>query len=65
MSYCVFVRNWWRPNKAYPNGLEPCVGRKRVLAKRLTYDEARRMCEEYNRTHNPGRLSRKAEFMEN
>lgn len=60
--YDVFVRTWWRKNPAWPNGLEPCPGRKRYLARRVTWAEARRMCEEYNTTHNPGRLSRKAEF---
>ena len=58
--YTVFVRNWYRRE----NGrIVPAYGaRKTTLAKNLTYDEARRMCENYNTTHNPGALSRKAEF---
>lgn len=59
-SYKVFVRNWWR----LENGqLVPDPGaRKTTIATRCTYDEARRICDEYRATHNPGRLSRKAEF---
>ena len=59
--YKVFIRNWWRME----NG-------KRVpdpSARKYTYDEcicteeeARELCQEYNRTHNPGKLSRKAEY---
>lgn len=60
--YNVFVRNWWRRNPAWPDGLEPYPGRKRYLRRGLTYAEARRMCIDYNDTHKPGRLSRKAEF---
>ncbi len=59
-SYRVFVRNWWR----IENGVRvPNPGaRKTTLAKRCTYDEAYQMCQEYAKTHKPGRLSRKAEF---
>ena len=63
MSYRVFVRNWWKRNPNYPGGLEPCPGRKTVIRRRVdTAEEARRICREYNDTHDPGRLSRKAEF---
>jgi hypothetical protein len=59
--YTVFVRNWWKKG---PRGREPNPGaRKTTIAKNVrTEEEARRMCEEYNRTHKPGPLSRKAEF---
>lgn len=59
-SYRVFVRNWWRVE----NGrLVPDSGdRKTTLARHMTRDEAYAMCQEYARTHKPGRLSRKAEF---
>ena len=60
--YRVFVRNWWRDNPNYPNGLEPSPGRKYTLDYVYTEKEARNMCREYNNTHNPGRLSRKAEY---
>ena len=62
--YNVFVRNWWTPNAAYPNGLEPCPGRKTYVRKHVTYSDARAICQRYNETHKPGRLSRKAEFEE-
>ena len=62
MSYRVFVRDWWR----YENGRKvPNPGaRKTTLARVDTYEEARELCEEYNRMHEPGPLSRKAEFTE-
>jgi len=61
-TYKVFVRDWWRME----NGVRvPNPGaRKHTLATRLSYDEAREMCREYNATHKPGILSRKAEFDE-
>ena len=63
MSYSVFVRNWWKENSSWPNGLEPHAGaRKTYLAHGLARDSAYEMCQEYNSTHKPGRLSRKAEF---
>lgn len=65
MSYRVFVRNWWKRNPAWPKGLEPDGGaRKTTLARGLTFEEARERCREYNGTHDPGPLSRKAEFEE-
>jgi hypothetical protein len=61
--YAVFVRTWWRSNPSWPNGLEPCAGKKRYLRRRIaTEEEARRICRQYNDTHEPGRLSRKAEY---
>ncbi len=61
-SYRVFTRTWWRRNPDWPGGREPSPGRKHTLAQRLTYEEARATCQRYNATHNPGPLSRKAEF---
>lgn len=61
--YRVFVRNWWKRNKDYPGGRKPCAGRKTTIqAKVETVDEARTICKQYNDTHEPGFLSRKAEF---
>jgi hypothetical protein len=59
-SYRVFVRNWWR----WESGTRvPDPGaRKTTLARGCTYEEARRLCEAYAKTHKPGPLSRKAEF---
>ena len=64
MSYKVFVRDWWRDNPSWPNGLEPDAGKKTILGNVRTKDEAIRMCRKYNATHKPGRYLRKAEFME-
>ncbi|MBU1621881.1 MAG: hypothetical protein KJ604_20690 [Gammaproteobacteria bacterium] len=61
-SFAVFVRTWWRRNPSYPCGLEPCPGRKRYLGRRLTEEEARTLARQYNATHDPGRLSKKAEY---
>jgi hypothetical protein len=65
-SYRVFVRNWWRWDRAPFSGARVRVpdpgARKTTLATHCTYDEARAMCEQYAQTHKPGPLSRKAEF---
>jgi len=62
--YDVFTRTWWKVNMGWPNGLEPHTGPKTYLAYDLTEAEARAVCREYNDTHNPGTLSRKAEYEE-
>lgn len=64
-NYIVFTRTWWKTNPNYPNGLEPNLGRKKVLRRGLTRDEARQMCTEWNSNNNPGKLSRRAEFESN
>lgn len=59
----VFVRDWWRVE----NGkLVPAPGaRKTTLYSRVqTEEEARRIAQDYNVTHKPGKLSRKAEYEE-
>ncbi len=63
--YKVFVRNWWQNNPQWPNSLEPDGGaRKTTIGEVKTQEDARIMCKAYNSTHKPGRLSRKAEYME-
>lgn len=63
--YNVFTRNWWKNNDNWPNGLEPDPSaRRHHLDCGLSEDEAQAMCREWNRTHPPGRLSRKAEYEE-
>ena len=75
----VFVRNWWRyagkGESGTPGGIlglptprevvaDPRA-RKHTLATQIrTEDEARAIAREYNRTHKPGPLSRKAEYDE-
>jgi hypothetical protein len=65
-SYKVFVRNWWRWERSTTSKVKvPDPGaRKTTIATRCTYEEALRICQEYAKTHNPGPLSRKAEFTE-
>jgi len=59
-SYRVFTRTWWRRE----NGrLVPDPGaRKTTLATHCTEAEALALCKRYRETHEPGPLSRKAEF---
>jgi len=65
MTYRIFTRIWWRNNPSWPNGLEPFAGPKHTLISRVaTEAEARRICQEWNATHKPGRLARKAEYEE-
>ena len=60
----MFHQTWWVENPSWPNGLEPCLGRRKPIAKVETEEEARELCREWNRTHKPGRLSDKAEYEE-
>lgn len=58
--YRVFTRNWY---KYYHGTLVPNPGaRKQTIARNVTYSTAIDICHVYNSTHNPGKLSRKAEF---
>jgi hypothetical protein len=62
--YRVFTRTWWKRNPAWPHGREPQPGRKHTIARGVSFEEARAICQRYNATHDPGFLSRKAEFEE-
>ena len=63
MAFEVFVRNWWIRDASHPERRVPGPGRKTVIHRRVeTAEEARRLCKEYNDNHEPGFLSRKAEF---
>jgi hypothetical protein len=64
MKYNVFHRTWWKENPGWYRGMEPQMGKKHYLAHGVSYDEARKLCADYNETHAPGRLSDKAEFEE-
>lgn len=64
--YDVFIRNWYRygPRSQF-TGKRAIIlgpGRKTYRARGITWSQAREMCERYNSTHNPGKLSRKMEF---
>ena len=61
--YTVFHRTWWIENPEWPNGLDPCAGEETVIQQNIpTAEEAQAVCRVWNDTHDPGRLSRKAEF---
>ncbi len=62
MAFKIFTRTWWRNNKDWPDGLEPHAGRRRTLTTVQTEEEARDLCQAWNASHAPGRLSRKAEY---
>ena len=65
MSYRVFTRTFWKYNKNKPGGREPHLGRKTTICKRVeTVKEAQDICRAWNDSHDPGPLSRKAEFEE-
>ncbi len=57
--YNVFVRNWYRREAGR---IVPGAGRKTYLERNVSGERARAICAEYNSTHKPGPLSRKAEF---
>ena len=61
-KYNVFHRTWWKRNKSYPDGREPYPGKKYYIAKGVSYNIAREICDEWNSEHDPGFLSDKAEF---
>ena len=59
----VFNRTWWTDNPEWPDGLEPCPGRKTYIKRGVqTEEEARAICADWNAKHKPGRYSRKAEY---
>ena len=62
-GYKVYHRTWWTNNPSWPNGLEPGAGRKTTIRARVdTIEQARDIAQVWNANHEPGRLSRKAEF---
>ena len=61
-TYDVFHRTWWKENPEWPDGREPGAGERTYIAHGVTEAEARAICKEWNATHDPGFLSRKAEY---
>lgn len=61
-NFTVFTRTFWKKNDNWPGGREPHLGRKTVIGHATSREKAVEMCEDYNNTHSPGFLSRKAEF---
>lgn len=66
--FTIFVRSWWK-YKTDLYGRKTLVpnpgARRTVIATRNTEQEARDYCQDYNNTHKPGPLSRKAEYTSN
>lgn len=67
IAYRCFVRNWWRWETGRFGGREkvPNPGARRSYlphARYATEEEAQARCAEWNNKHNPGPLSRKAEY---
>lgn len=59
--YYVFTRTWW----SMENGRRvPGAGKRSMRGhpRNLSFAEAQAYCREWNATHKPGPLSRKAEF---
>ena len=62
-KFRVFTRTWWAENEAWPNGVEPCAGMKRTIARNIaSEDEARDIAQTWNAGHEAGRYSLKAEY---
>ena len=66
-QYKVFRRTWWRENPSWPNGLEPCPGKRRYVRGAAFNNEvdARAYCQRRNtepRTARQERLSLKFEY---
>jgi hypothetical protein len=59
--YNVFTRTWWRMEDGKR---VPGAGRKTYLGRHLIFEDARTIAKQYNETHEPGPLSRKAEIEE-
>lgn len=63
-GYTVFVRNWWKKDRNGDLVPDP-LANKSVKKTGLTLEEAQKYCKEWNETHNPGVLDRKAEYTSN
>ena len=71
--FTVFVRNWWKYAPGVVNSLDPSLNglepdpsaEKTQLCVFDTEEEAQAYAMEYNKTHQPGPLSRKAEYTSN
>lgn len=59
----VFVRNWYKKNDNWPNGIEPTFNApKHYLKLDVSRDEAIKLCKEYNDNNEAGVLCKRAEF---
>jgi hypothetical protein len=59
----VYKRAWWKENPEWYNGLEPDGNARKYTLKFCdTEEEAREYAIRWNKTHDAGRLSVKAEY---
>jgi len=58
----VFHRNWWKRDPLHKGVKIPGPGRKTHICYANSEAEARAVCKRWNSSHEPGVLSRKAEF---
>jgi len=64
MAYFCFHRTWWRYNPEWPNNREPQAGDPTRIAVVEDEQEAVNICRNWNKLHDPGKYSRKAEYTE-
>ena len=62
MSFQTFTRTFWKLDKNSPDGRSPSIGHAYPLEIVYTEEEAIKVCLEWNATHEPGILSKKAEY---
>lgn len=63
-KYRVFHRTFWKRNSSFPGGREPYLGPKHTITTVATEEAAQDVCRVWNKNHDPGPLSDKAEFEE-
>lgn len=63
-KFRVFHRVWWKANPTWPNGKEPHAGKKYTINYFETEESARACAMAWNAAHDPGPMSRKAEYEE-
>lgn len=62
--YQIFIRSWYKKDSV-TGKMKPHIGRKKVIGYAKNVEDARKICKEYNESHNPGPTGRKAEFTSN
>lgn len=62
-KYQIFHRKWWKHNEDWPDAKEPSAGEtKYKIGYAETEEQARKMCKEWNETHEEGKYSDRAEY---
>lgn len=63
-TYKVFHRTWWKYNPKYPNNKEPHAGRKTIIARHKTFEQAIDIKNTWNALNKETHFGRRAEFLE-